>query len=76
MNKLNPGTIRVQLYDGREFTFASGTTPDAVIDTLRVAGVKPGQIKNTIHVIPPLAPGPTLLNVQIRAGTPPDDILE
>jgi len=42
--------VLVQLHDGREFNF-DAEAPD-IIASLKASGVKVGDIKNTIHVIP------------------------
>jgi hypothetical protein len=52
---LEPDTITVELHDGRTFQYRYGSqTPDEIIADLIAKGVKKGDIKNTIHVIPRL----------------------
>lgn len=46
------GDIRVELHDGRTFTYPGTARAGDVVADLQQHGVQPGDIRRTVHVIP------------------------
>jgi len=46
-----PVDIRVELHDGRTFTYPGTSVAADVVEDLRQHGVQPGDIRRTVHVI-------------------------